>query len=77
MTVMNADTMELDDRDLDVLAVLAEGRANPMLLRERTDYGKGSINTSLNRLCRSGLATQVTRALYEITPQGERRLNDE
>jgi hypothetical protein len=34
---MNADTMELDDRDLDVLAVLAEGRANPMLLRVRTD----------------------------------------
>jgi len=77
MTTVNADTMGLDDRDLDMLAVLAEGRANPMLLRERTSYGKGSVNTSLNRLCRAGYATQVTRGLYEITPQGERRLNDE
>jgi DNA-binding IclR family transcriptional regulator len=62
--------VELDTRDRDVLAVLADGRANPYLLRERTGLGKGEINTVLNRLARSGCVEQVTRGLYEATDEG-------
>lgn len=62
---------DLDDRDHDVLRVLADGRANPYLIRERTGLDKGDVNTVLNRLGRGGYVRQVTRGLYEITERGE------
>jgi len=62
--------MELEERDREVLSVLAEGRANPYLLREETGMDKGDVNTVLNRLGRGGYLTQVTRGLYEITEKG-------
>jgi len=76
MGLQNAGMVELDDRDREVLKVLAEGRANPYLIRERTGLGKGDTNTVLNRLARAGLAQQVTRGLYEITASGEDELRD-
>lgn len=77
MSVPNAD-MNIDDRDREVLAVLADGRANPYLIREDTGLNKGDVNTVLNRLARAGYVEQVTRGLYEITESGKRRVrNDE
>jgi len=77
MSHTSAGMVELDDRDRDVLAVLADGRANPFLIREETGYGKGEINTVLNRLARAGYIEQVTRGLYEATVSGERRARSE
>lgn len=68
--------VDLDERDRDVLAVLAEGRANPYLIREETGLDKGDTNTVLNRLGRAGLVEQVTRGLYEITEKGRREVDD-
>lgn len=66
--------MEIDDRDREVLRSMADGRANPYLIRERTGLSKGDVNTVLNRLARAGLIRQVTRGLYEITDDGEARV---
>lgn len=76
MSATNADMVDLDDRDSNVLAVLADGRANPYLIREETGLDKGDINTVLNRLARAGYVEQVTRGLYQITNSGERRVDD-
>lgn len=70
MAAILPDMPELDDRDREVLAVLAEGRANPMLIREKTDLDKGDVNTVLVRLGRGGYVEQITRGLYEITSKG-------
>jgi DNA-binding IclR family transcriptional regulator len=70
MATQTAEDMDLDDRDRDVLRVLADGRANPYLIREDTGLNKGDVNTVLNRLGRTGYLRQVTRGLYEITDQG-------
>jgi Mn-dependent DtxR family transcriptional regulator len=45
-----------------------------LLIRDRTGFGKGTVNTSLNRLSRTGHVTQVVRGLYRITEKGEREL---
>lgn len=66
--------MNIDDRDRDVLEVLANGRANPYLIREETGLSKGDANTVLVRLSRAGLIRQVTRGLYEITDDGRQKL---
>jgi len=62
--------VDLDERDHAVLSVLAEGRANPYLIREETGLDKGDVNTVLNRLGRGGYLRQVTRGLYELTEAG-------
>jgi Mn-dependent DtxR family transcriptional regulator len=62
--------VDLDGRDRDVLRTLADGRANPKLIREETGLSKGDTNTVLNRLGRNGYVEQVTRGLYEITEKG-------
>jgi len=77
MSATNAGMVDLDDRDSNVLAVLADGRANPYLIREETGLDKGDINTVLNRLARAGYVEQVTRGLYEITTSGENRVREE
>jgi len=77
MSATNAGMVDLDDRDSNVLAVLADGRANPYLIREETGLDKGDINTVLNRLARAGYVEQVTRGLYEITASGESRVREE
>jgi len=77
MSATNADMVDLDDRDSNVLAVLADGRANPYLIREETGLDKGDINTVLNRLARAGYVEQVTRGLYEITKSGKKRVRQE
>lgn len=59
----------VDDRE--VLALLAEGRANPQLIREETGLEKGKVNTILVRLARQGYIRQVTRGLYELTVAGQ------
>lgn len=71
MQSKTVDMAELDDRDHEVLAVLAEGRANPYYLREQTTLEKGDVTTVLNRLGRGGYIVQVTRGLYEITEKGQ------
>lgn len=67
---------DLDDRDRGVLQVLADGRANPYLLREETGLEKSDVNTVLVRLARAGLVTRVTRGLYEITEKGRDRAQE-
>lgn len=55
------------DRDEDVLTVFKEyGCANPYLIREETDLGKGDVNTSLVRLTSAGWVNKITRGLYEF-----------
>jgi len=68
---------ELDDRDREVLDVLADGRANPYLIRDETGLEKGDTNTVLNRLGRSGYVRQITRGLYEITERGLEEVAEE
>ena len=68
---------DINDRDRDVLHILARGRANPYLIREETGLDKGDVNTILNRLGRGGYLEQVTRGLYEITPKGRDKLGPE
>ena len=70
MALTIADMVDLDDRDYAVLRVMADGRANPYLIREQTDLDKGEVNTVLVRLGRAGYIQQVTRGLYEITEKG-------
>ena len=66
----------LNDRDREVLEAFDGKRANPYLLRERTEMGKGDVNTALNRLARSGYIEQVTHGLYARTEKGEEALDD-
>lgn len=70
MALTIADMVDLDDRDYAVLRVMADGRANPYLIREQTALDKGEVNTVLVRLGRAGYIQQVTRGLYEITEKG-------
>lgn len=70
MSLATDDMDELNDRDRAVLDTLADGRANPYLIRDETGLDKGDTNTVLVRLGRAGLIRQVTRGLYEITDEG-------
>jgi predicted transcriptional regulator len=67
--------VDLDERDRAVLVVMMDGRANPYLIREKTDLDKGEVNTVLVRLGRAGYVEQVTRGLYEITEKGRDAVN--
>lgn len=67
---------ELNERDLAVLRVLEDGRANPMLIREETSLDKGDVNTVLVKLTRDGLAARVVQGLYEITEDGKAELEE-
>ena len=69
--------VDLDGRDRNVLRTLADGRANPKLIREETGLSKGDTNTVLNRLGRNGYVEQVTRGLYEITEKGRSEVQNE
>ena len=66
--------MEPDERDREVLRVLADGRANPKLIRDETGIEKGDLNTVLVRLGRSGYVRQVTRGPDEITDDGREEI---
>lgn len=77
MVVQQHDMDDLDDRDRRVLEIMAEGRANPKLIRDRTDLSKGDVNTVLVRLGRAGFVRQVTRGLYELTDSGRKKLGGE
>lgn len=72
----STDMVDLNDRDKEVLSALAEGRANPMLLRVETDLDKGDVNTVLVKLTRDGLVKRVVQGLYEITDEGLEKVND-
>lgn len=59
-----------DEQELEVLDVLREeGRANPMLLREKTDLRKEYVSRALNGLQKAGVVRKVTRGLYEHVPE--------
>lgn len=77
MAQKHHDMVTLDDTDREVLEVLADGRANPKLVRDELDVPKGDLNTILVRLGRAGLARQVTRGLYEITDDGRAEIGAE
>ncbi|MFW5905855.1 MAG: hypothetical protein ACOCUO_03330 [archaeon] len=64
--VVNED-FEPTDNDEAVLGVLKdEQRANPKLLRERTELRKQRINDALRNLRAAGWVRQITRGLYEF-----------
>ena len=69
--------MQLNDCEVAVLRVLADGRANPYLIREETGMNKGDVNTVVNRLGRNGYVEQVTHGLYRITIKGQEEVDDE
>lgn len=54
------------DRDEQIIRVLKDGRANPLLLREETGLEKQRVNESLQRLTSAGWVRKVTRGLYEL-----------
>jgi DNA-binding IclR family transcriptional regulator len=57
-----------------ILAVLEdEYRANPLLIRQRTDLPKQRVYRILNRLCVSGDAKKVCKGLYQIGDAGDPR----
>ena len=57
-----------DEKDEKVLEVLRdEGRANPRLIRNRTDLDKGTVNTALVRASQYGDVRKVARGLYDYT----------
>lgn len=68
-----------EDNVLEVLK--EEQRANPYLIREETELGKGDVNTALTRLTSAGWVRKVTRGLYEFVDDpregGEERDGDE
>lgn len=72
---VTTDDMDLNARDTEVLESLTEGRANPLLLRERTGLDKGDMNTVLNKLARGGFVRSPVRGLYEITPAGRAEID--
>lgn len=58
---------EPDDVGEQVLEVLKrEERANPYLIREETDLGKGTVNSALTRLTSAGWVDKRTRGLYDF-----------
>jgi len=63
---MANENYEPSDVEDAVIEVLREGRANPLLLRERTGYDKGTLNTALSNLTSAGWIRRVTRGLYEF-----------
>ncbi|GAB3690501.1 hypothetical protein GCM10028857_26930 [Salinarchaeum chitinilyticum] len=74
MSKQEPEMAKLKERDYEVLQTMREGRANPLLIRERTALDKGDVNTVLVRLGRSGYVEQITRGLYEITDKGRGEL---
>lgn len=76
MSTTKSSMDDLEEEDLAVLESMADGRANPYLIRERTDINKGDVNTILNRLARRGYVIQVTRGLYDITDRGRDKLSE-
>lgn len=60
------ENFEPTDVDEKVIAVLKEGRANPLYIREETGLRKQRINNSLDRLTSAGWVSKVTRGLYEL-----------
>lgn len=76
MSIEETEMATLDERDYEVLNAMRAGRANPLLVRKRTDLDKGDVNTVLVRLGRSGYVEQITRGLYEITDKGRNELRD-
>jgi hypothetical protein len=57
-----------------VLRVLADGRANPLLIRKTTPLDGSDVSTALDRLAKVNQIEQVVRGLYRITEKGEREL---
>jgi hypothetical protein len=77
--VMVNPDFEPTDAEETILDVLkTEYRANPYLIRERTDLGKGEVNTAMVRLTSAGWVSKVTRGLYEFVedPREEAPDND-
>lgn len=72
-----SDMVDLNERDRKVLSVLADGRANPLLIRSETDLDKGDVNTVLVKLTRDGLVKRLVQGLYEITDDGLEVLDTE
>jgi len=74
----NSVDMELEQREKSVLRAMADGpgAVNPYYIREETNFGKGDVNTALNRLAQAGYVTKITRGLYEVTHSGERQADE-
>lgn len=57
-----------DENEQTVLdALREEGRANPMLLREKTGLRKQYVNDALRQLRKADRVKKVSRGLYEYT----------
>jgi hypothetical protein len=64
--MVNRDYTPTDTED-DIIDVMREERrANPYLIRQQTDLGKGDVNTALSNLTSAGWVRKVTRGLYEF-----------
>jgi len=67
-----------DENEQAVLDVLREeGRANPMLLREKTDLRKQYVNDALTQLQKADRVRKVSRGLYEYAGADEAESADD
>lgn len=64
--MVNEDYEPTDIEDDIVDVFMEEWRVNPYLIREKTDYGKETVNTALSNLSSAGWIRKVTRGLYEF-----------
>lgn len=63
---------EPDEEEEQVLNVLrAEGRANPMLIREHTGLRKEYVSRALGGLRKAGVVDKATLGLYDHVPEND------
>lgn len=75
--MVTQDDTHLDDAARKVLQVLAHGRANVHHVCQQSGLGEAAAEQVLAGLGTEGLATQVDRRLYSITPEGIKALDRE
>lgn len=59
-------SIELNDADRDIVAVLREGRNTPSNIARRLDFSREYVSQRLTRLREHGVVTRIDRGLYEL-----------
>lgn len=62
--------MEIADSTRQVLRILAHGRSNIHHICQQSGFGEAAAHNALAALTDAGLAVEVDRGLYAITPDG-------
>lgn len=59
-------TIELNDADREIMAVLREGRNTPSNIARRLDYSREYVAQRLTRLREHDIVSRVDRGLYQL-----------